>query len=122
MNGEPMRVEGAHAMAYLDMVTQVEDLVGCAAQQHESMYQLQQPLDENILFGKCVHTQRMMARMLVRIDGLLNSSKVHSFETAGWTCKLEPQNVRQFIKAAAMISGSDGQLLLRMMADCPKRN
>eukprot|EP00959_Pyramimonas_sp_CCMP1952_P384581 8060184-Pyramimonas_sp.AAC.1 len=81
MNGETKGMKRSLATTYVDIATQVRGAVGCAAQHHKNMFQTN-PLDDAALFGRCVHAQRMMQRMLLRLDSLLLTDKCHAFEKA----------------------------------------
>ncbi|CAK0884154.1 unnamed protein product [Prorocentrum cordatum] len=111
MNGEAKGMGRPLATTYLDIETQVKDLVGRAAQHRKNMFQAN-PLDDTTLFGRCVRTQRMMQRILLRLDSLLLTDKCHAFEKAGFICRLNPQSVRQWIKSAAVFPGATKAILL----------
>ncbi|CAK0879401.1 unnamed protein product [Prorocentrum cordatum] len=93
------------AKLYLDIVTQVKDLAGIAAQLHSNLY-MDQKASEEDMFGKFTHAQRMMGRALARMDKLLSSKEVHEFEKQGWALTVTPQSARQWISALAVYSCS----------------
>ncbi|CAK0832722.1 unnamed protein product, partial [Prorocentrum cordatum] len=115
-NGEHGRMKMEHAKIYLDMVAQVKDIAGCAAQLHVNVFERSVLPNDQLLFGEFVHAQRMMSRVVLRLDALLLSAGTHEFEKEGWVCCISPQSVRQWLQAIAIFSNSAKSKLLEMMA------
>ncbi|CAK0862021.1 unnamed protein product [Prorocentrum cordatum] len=114
-NGQVERMPVKSAKVYLDMIAQVKDVAGCAAKVHSDLKKLK-PTDEEV-FGAHVHAHRMMHRLLLRLDELLNSTELHDFEKAGWVCSINPPSLRQWLKGVAVFTGRAKLTMLQTMAN-----
>eukprot|EP00959_Pyramimonas_sp_CCMP1952_P049266 1029204-Pyramimonas_sp.AAC.2 len=94
------------AVAHLQMMVQIKDLVAVAALQYDSLLSSKKgaAVTSDELFGKVVHVQCILSKSLVRIDSLLLSTEIKELEKSKWVGPISVEATRQWIKSVAVFA------------------